>query len=90
MVRRHPHVFGANRRADSSGEVLRNWEELKQGRAGEGQGRGADGSMLDGVSRLGARGAGGVPDDGEASRVGFDWPDAAGVPRRSSRRRWPS
>jgi nucleoside triphosphate diphosphatase len=76
MVRRHPHVFG-DRRADSSGEVLRNWEELKQAeRAGQ---AGAGGSMLDSVSA-------GMPAVMEAyqmtakvSRVGFDWPDAAAV-----------
>jgi len=29
MIRRHPHVFGMGR-ADSSEEVLRNWEEIKR------------------------------------------------------------
>src|SRR6059036_2656175 len=29
MVRRHPHVF-AGAKADSSGEVLRNWEAIKK------------------------------------------------------------
>src|SRR5256886_4199908 len=28
MVRRHPHVFGANRAKDSA-EVLKNWEQIK-------------------------------------------------------------
>ena len=78
MVRRHPHVFGG-RTADTSGEVLRNWEAIKhaertaQGKAGEG------GSMLDSVSKR-------LPATMEAfqiatkvSRVGFDWPDAAAV-----------
>jgi len=78
MVRRHPHVFGGGT-ADTSGEVLRNWEAIKhaertaQGKAGEG------GSMLDSVSKR-------LPATMEAfqiatkvSRVGFDWPDAAAV-----------
>jgi len=76
MVRRHPHVFGDVRAADS-GEVLRNWEALKQAeRAGQGR---ATESMMDGVSaslpavleayQLATR----------ASRVGFDWPDPAAV-----------
>jgi tetrapyrrole methylase family protein/MazG family protein len=76
MVRRHPHVFG-DQRADNSGQVLRNWEELKRAeRAGKAD---AGGSMLDGVSPS-------VPAVMEAyqmtakvSRVGFDWPDAGGA-----------
>jgi MazG family protein len=77
MVRRHPHVFG-DERADTPGQVLRNWEALKRA---EQQARGADEptSMLDSVSRR-------IPAMMEAfqiatkvSRVGFDWPDAAAV-----------
>ena len=71
MVRRHPHVFG-DTSASTPGEVLRNWEALK------GAERPSD-SMLDSVSvRLPA-----VMEAHQmttkASRVGFDWPDAAGV-----------
>jgi MazG family protein len=77
MVRRHPHVFGTDT-ADTSAQVLRNWEAIK---AEEARARGAapDGSLLDPVSR-------GLPAVMEAyqlttkaSRVGFDWPDAASV-----------
>ena len=76
MVRRHPHVF-ADETARTSGDVLRNWEaieEAEQARAGK-----SEGSMLDSVSA-------GLPAAMEAyqmttkaSRVGFDWPDAASV-----------
>jgi len=76
MVRRHPHVF-ADETARTSGDVLRNWEAIKeaeQARAGK-----SEGSMLDSVSA-------GLPAAMEAyqmttkaSRVGFDWPDAASV-----------
>jgi MazG family protein len=77
MVRRHPHVF-ADHPAATPGEVLRNWEALKEEeRAGKGKGSGA--SMLDSVSRS-------LPATMEAfqmttkvSRVGFDWPDATSV-----------
>jgi MazG family protein len=76
MVRRHPHVF-ADEKADTSGEVLRNWEAIKEAENAK-AGR-ADASMLDGVSRV-------VPALMEAyqmttkvSRVGFEWPDAAGA-----------
>jgi tetrapyrrole methylase family protein / MazG family protein len=77
MVRRHPHVFGDDP-ARTSGEVLRNWEALKQAeRATQGK-EAKDPSLLDGVSK-------GLPAVMEAfqmttkaSRVGFDWPDPEG------------
>jgi MazG family protein len=78
MVRRHPHVFGDDP-ARTSGEVLRNWEALKQAeRAAQGKAA-KDPSLLDGVSK-------GLPAIMEAfqmttkaSRVGFDWPDPQGA-----------
>lgn len=67
MVRRHPHVFG-DRKAESAGEVLKQWEAIKRGEKGEERG-----SILEGVPshlpallrahQLQAR----------AARVGFDW-----------------
>lgn len=76
LVRRHPHVFG-DEKAGTSGEVLKNWEALKEAeRAARGEGGGPDASMLDSVSR-------GLPAMLEAlqittkvSRVGFDWGNA--------------
>jgi tetrapyrrole methylase family protein / MazG family protein len=78
MVRRHPHVFG-DEKASTSGEVLRNWEALKQAeRAAQGK-EAPNPSLLDGVSK-------GLPAILEAyqmttkaSRVGFDWPDPSGA-----------
>ncbi|MGE0456231.1 MAG: nucleoside triphosphate pyrophosphohydrolase [Vicinamibacteria bacterium] len=78
MVRRHPHVFGGEQ-AETPDEVLRNWEALKaEERRVQGKAQAAE-SLLDGVSK-------GLPAVLEAfqvttkaSRVGFDWPDAAGV-----------
>jgi MazG family protein len=76
MVRRHPHVF-ADDKASTSGEVLRSWEAIKEAENAK-AGR-ADASMLDSVSAS-------VPAVMEAyqmttkvSRVGFEWPDAAGA-----------
>jgi tetrapyrrole methylase family protein/MazG family protein len=76
MVRRHPHVF-AGAKADSSGEVLRNWEAIKKAELLAKGGEKPDASMLDSVGA-------GLPAVMEAfqmttkvSRVGFDWP---GVP----------
>jgi tetrapyrrole methylase family protein/MazG family protein len=77
MVRRHPHVFAAET-ARTSGDVLRNWEAIKEAEQAR-AGRAESASMLDSVSA-------GLPAAMEAyqmttkaSRVGFDWPDAASV-----------
>jgi MazG family protein len=75
LERRHPHVFGTARVADVAAQTEA-WEEHKAAeRAAKGEGSGA----LDGVTvglpalsraaKLGKR----------AARVGFDWPDVAGV-----------
>jgi MazG family protein len=78
MVRRHPHVFGGET-AETPGEVLRNWEAIKEAEQAERGGEKAPDSMLDSVSTA-------LPAVMEAyqlttkvSRVGFDWPDAASV-----------
>ncbi len=78
MVRRHPHVFGEDT-AQTAGDVLRNWEAIKEAEL-EAKGKRADeGSMLDSVSTK-------LPAVMEAfqmttkvSRVDFDWPDVASV-----------
>ena len=78
MVRRHPHVFGGET-AESAGEVLRNWEAIKQAeRAAKGQAA-EDGSMLDGVSRRLPATMEAFQLTTKAARVGFDWPDVASV-----------
>lgn len=74
MVRRHPHVF-ADARADSSAEVLKNWEAIKaeEKRAVQTTGDDEKSSLLDRVSTK-------VPAlmeahqlSTKAARVGFDW-----------------
>ncbi len=78
MVRRHPHVF-AGETAETAGEVLRNWEAIKQAeRAARGQAAG-DGSMLDSVSKRLPATMEAFQLTTKAARVGFDWPDAAAV-----------
>ena len=74
LVRRHPHVFGDGR-ADSSDQVLANWEEIKRE---ERSSRGEPASILDGVPRhlpalLRAQRL-----QAKAARVGFDWPHIDG------------
>lgn len=72
MVRRHPHVFGDVKAADTA-EVLRNWSRIKSAERA-GKGTGADTSILSGLpSELPALHA--AHRIGEkAARVGFDWP----------------
>jgi MazG family protein len=77
MVRRHPHVFGGAR-AETPGEVLRNWEAIKQAEQ-EARGGAKGASMLDSVGS-------GLPAVMEAyqmttkvSRVGFDWASVPAV-----------
>ncbi len=67
MVTRHPHVFG-NVKADTSSEVLKNWEQLKQKELKPNT------SIISGVPRgmpalLRAQRIG-----DKAARVGFEWP----------------
>jgi MazG family protein len=78
MIRRHPHVFGDDN-AQTAGEVLKNWEAIKEAELAQKGKRTAEGSMLDSVSRK-------LPAVMEAfqmttkvSRVDFDWPDVASV-----------
>ena len=83
MVRRHPHVFGTKRAKDAA-EVLKNWEQIKaKERAKHGAGESADDakpvSVLDGVPRGLPATLEGVQLTKKASRIGFDWENAAGI-----------
>lgn len=73
MVRRHPHVFG-NITVHSAGEVLVNWDKIKQREKGA-----VRQSILDGISP-------GLPSllrafklQSKAAKVGFDWDNIAPV-----------
>jgi tetrapyrrole methylase family protein / MazG family protein len=78
MVRRHPHVFG-DETAETSGEVLRNWEALKRAeRKASGKAAPAE-SMLDSVPRSLPAVMEAFQASTKVARVGFEWPDAAGV-----------
>jgi MazG family protein len=78
MVRRHPHVFGGET-ASSAEEVLRNWEAIKEAEL-RGQGKvDGEGSLLDSVSARLPAVMEAYQMTTKASRVGFDWPDAASV-----------
>lgn len=76
LIRRHPHVFG-DTRVSGVGEVLENWEKLKAAERGEADkpDAGVLGTVPAGLPAL-------LQADTyqrRAARVGFDWPDAAGV-----------
>jgi MazG family protein len=85
LVGRHPHVFG-DVKAETSAEVLRNWEALKaeekknqQEKNGEAAPMSEPASALAGVSS-------GLPAlleayklSSRAARTGFDWPDIDGL-----------
>lgn len=78
MIHRHPHVF-ADDTAQTSGEVLRNWEAIKETELAAKGKKDDHGSMLDSVSTR-------LPAVMEAfqmttkvSRVDFDWPDVPSV-----------
>ena len=86
LITRHPHVFG-DVKAETSGQVLRNWEaikaEEKKKRLEQGGGKSAKEnqkeSILSGVSS-------GVPAlmeahklSSKAAHVGFDWPNIEGL-----------
>ncbi len=73
LVRRHPHVYGDGEAADT-GQVLNRWEEIKRAEKGA-----SEKPFLHGVGK-------GLPAvlraaklQKKAGKVGFDWPEAAGV-----------
>ncbi|MBV8052189.1 MAG: nucleoside triphosphate pyrophosphohydrolase [Acidobacteriaceae bacterium] len=87
LVDRHPHVFG-DVKADTSSEVLRNWEALKaeekKKRLEAGGGKEAPSeeqpqSVLSGVSSAMPALLEAHKLSSRAARVGFDWPDIAGL-----------
>jgi MazG family protein len=71
MVRRHPHVFG-EAQADTSAEVLRNWEAIKTAEKREKKGD-ASTSILDGVPSKAPALMEAHQLSTKAARVGFDW-----------------
>ena len=73
LVRRHPHVYGDSL-ADTADGVLQQWDEIKRAEKGE-----EEKPYLYGVGK-------GLPAllrsaklQKKASKVGFDWPDTAGI-----------
>ena len=89
LVDRHPHVFG-DVKAETSSDVLRNWEALKaeekKKRLEAGGGKGRDGknktdsqSVLAGVSTAIPALLEAYKLSSRAAHVGFDWPNVDGL-----------
>ena len=86
LVGRHPHVFG-DVKAETSAEVLRNWEALKEEEkknqqkkdASETPPAGEATSVLAGISSGLPALLEGYKLSSRAARVGFDWPDISGL-----------
>jgi MazG family protein len=77
MVRRHPHVFGGVS-AKTSGEVLKNWEQIKREERAE-QESAAEESILAGVPRSLPAMLEAYQLTRSAARIGFDWENLAGI-----------
>lgn len=78
LVRRHPHVFTeAARRPEDAAQVLEDWARLKAAERKERTG--SEGSVLDGVPTAAPALLRAERLTEKASRIGFDWPDLAGV-----------
>ena len=73
LVRRHPHVFGESTVTSADG-VLRQWERIKKEEKGDRRK-----SALSGVPRHLPALHRAQKMQRKAAKVGFDWPDAAGV-----------
>jgi len=86
LVNRHPHVFG-DVTAETSADVLRNWEALKAQEkkkrlgvdAGKSPGAENQESVLAGVSSAMPALLEAHKLSSRAARIGFDWPEVAGL-----------
>ncbi len=83
MVRRHPHVFGSVK-AETSGEVLKNWAQLKAKEKQASSPKGATSqnpapSALDGVPRNLPALLEAYQMTRRAAQVGFDWERVEGI-----------
>jgi len=75
IIRRHPHVFGEVK-VDGVNGVLQNWEKLKET---ERRNNGEEKGLLDGVPVALPALTQSQEYQARAARVGFDWPEIAGV-----------
>ncbi len=76
LVRRHPHVFGDEKKAADATEVLGIWQDAKRKEQGAGD---APKSLLGGLPRSMPGLAYSQAMQERAARVGFEWPNREGV-----------
>ena len=74
LINRHPHVFGTVR-VSGSGEVLRNWDEIKRQEKGQETLASAMNSVAKSLPALWRA----EKVQNKARKVGFDWPDVSGA-----------
>jgi len=74
MVRRHPHVFSDNK-ADTPGQVKRQWQEIKQAEKDPGRRESIMDSVPSGLPAL----LRAYRVSERAAQAGFDWEDLSGV-----------
>lgn len=74
LIVRHPHVF-SNGTADSSAQVLKNWDAIKR----ETKGGKTQADLLSAVPRTLPALMRSAKVQNRAKRVGFDWPDVTGA-----------
>ncbi len=74
LIVRHPHVFG-DVRADTSDEVLKNWDEIKKNTKGQQSFT----ETLESVPHVLPALMRSAKVQHRASRAGFDWPDVSGA-----------
>ncbi len=72
LIRRHPHVFAQSEAGDTR-SVLRQWEQIKR------EEKGASASIMANIPRALPALLRAANIQKKANRVGFDWPDRAGV-----------
>ena len=78
MERRHPHIFASGIAATDAGAQKREWESIKAAERAEGR-PDVPVSALDGVAAALPALMRAEKLQSRAARVGFDWPDMAGV-----------
>jgi tetrapyrrole methylase family protein/MazG family protein len=74
MVRRHPHVFGGERTAETAEEVVKNWQEIKEEEKGV-----KSTSILDGTGLYLPNLIRAFELQKKAAKAGFDWHDVTGA-----------
>jgi len=76
LIRRHPHVFG-DTKAETAGEVVRNWEQIKRAEKAAQAGESKAANLFDGAPALPALMLADWTQR-KVAGVGFDWSDCRG------------